>query len=177
MTLSMPLATLLVTPEPAFYADGTRFDCVIGRGGLVSNKQEGDGGTPMGSFALVEGYYRADRLILPETSLTMHAITPEMGWCDDPTHPDYNRRVSLPFPASHETLWREDHCYDLFLVIGYNTTNPQPYKGSAIFLHLLHDDGRPTAGCVALSEKDMLELLPKLSSATQIVLGADLPIR
>jgi L,D-peptidoglycan transpeptidase YkuD (ErfK/YbiS/YcfS/YnhG family) len=126
----------------------------------------------VGEFALIEGYYRPDRIALPATSLPMHAITPDMGWCDDPAHPAYNMRITLPFTGSHEVLWREDHCYDLFLVIGYNTEAPVPGKGSAIFLHLLHDDGRPTAGCVAVSRETLLALLPALSTKSTIALGA-----
>lgn len=167
----MPAQPLLVTSEPALYCDGRRYPCTLGRSGFSAKKREGDGATPIGEFRLIEGYYRADRLPLPATALPMHAITRDMGWCDDPAHPDYNRRVTLPFAASHEELWREDHCYDLFLVIGYNTDAPVPGKGSAIFLHLLHDDGRPTAGCVAVSREAMLELLPSLTPQTLIRLG------
>ena len=148
---------------------------MLGRTGFAAHKQEGDGATPIGSYRLIEGYFRADRITLPPTALPMHAITPDMGWCDDPVHAAYNRRVALPFAASHEALWREDHCYDLFLVIGYNTEHPQPGRGSAIFLHLLHDDGRPTAGCVAVSRETLLELLPELTPESWILLGSDAP--
>jgi L,D-peptidoglycan transpeptidase YkuD (ErfK/YbiS/YcfS/YnhG family) len=162
---------LIVTPEPALYFRSRRYACTLGRSGFSEEKREGDGATPIGEYRLIEGYFRPDRVTLPATALPMHAITRDMGWCDDPAHADYNRSVTLPFAASHEELWREDHCYDLFLVIGYNTEHPVPGKGSAIFLHLLHEDGRPTAGCVALSREDLLELLPHLTPDTGIRLG------
>lgn len=162
---------LVVTAEPALYFGAKRYECTSGRSGFSATKKEGDGTTPIGEFRLIEGYFRPDRIEPPATTLPMHPITRTMGWCDDPQHPLYNRRITLPFTASHEELWREDHCYDLFLVIDYNTEAPVPGKGSAIFLHLLHDDGRPTAGCVALSREDLLELLPCLTSQTHIRLG------
>ena len=34
--------------------------------------------------------------------------------------PIYNRLVKLPYPASAENMWREDHLYDLVAVMGYN---------------------------------------------------------
>ena len=33
---------------------------------------------------------------------------------------NYNRLVKLPYPASAETMWREDHLYDLVVVMGFN---------------------------------------------------------
>jgi L,D-peptidoglycan transpeptidase YkuD (ErfK/YbiS/YcfS/YnhG family) len=171
----MHASTLFVTAEPALYFAGRRYDCVLGRNGLSADKHEGDGATPIGHYRLIEGYFRADRVTPPPTTLPMHAITRDMGWCDDPAHADYNRRVPLPFAASHEELWREDHCYDLLLVIGYNTEHPEPGRGSAIFLHLLHDDGRPTAGCVAVSRETLLALLPELTAETRILLGSEVP--
>ena len=49
---------------------------------------------------------------------------------------NYNRLVKLPYAASHEELWRDDHLYDLVVVLGFNDDPVVPGKGSAIFLHL-----------------------------------------
>ena len=43
-----------------------------------------------------------------------------------------------------------------------------PGKGSAIFLHLAHEDFRPTAGCIAVSFETMRHLLPRLTRDTLI---------
>ena len=56
-------------------------------------------------------------------------------------------------------MWREDHRYDVVVVIGYNDHPVVPGVGSAIFMHLTEDDGGPTAGCIAVSLPDMLEIL------------------
>ena len=133
--------------------------CALGRSGILSDKWEGDGGTPTGRFALRQVYYRPDRLPGPPTALPVQPLAPQMGWCDAPLHPDYNRPVNLPHPASCETLWRDDGIYDLLVILGHNDQPVVPHRGSAIFLHLIRPDYSPTQGCVALSRADMLALL------------------
>ena len=80
--------------------------------------------------------------------------------------------MKLPFDAGHEKLWRDDHAYDIIIPLGYNDETIEKGKGSAIFFHLMHDDGRPTEGCVAISAADMLALLPQLSNQTKMVVTA-----
>ncbi len=138
--------------------------CRIGREGIaaVGEKREGDLKTPSGSFALRCVYYRPDRMEAPKTALPVIALTPEDGWCDDPVHPLYNQFVKLPFDGRHEKLWREDHVYDLIIPLGYNDGVESPIiagAGSAIFMHLMREDGVGTEGCIALKRDDLLELL------------------
>lgn len=146
---------------------GQRFKCSIGRGGIKADKKEGDGATPIGCFRFQTVYYRADRLGKPVTSLPVIAIQPDDGWCDEPNDKLYNQPVKLPYPASHEELWREDHRYDLFVTTDHNQKPSIPYKGSAIFIHLagIDDYGAYalTAGCLALNLSDLQTIL---SSAT-----------
>ncbi len=175
-----------------------RYSCRIGRAGVapMGEKREGDLKTPTGSFLLRAVYYRPDRMEPPKTALPLIALTPQDGWCDDPTHPLYNQFVQLvpPFiPAapinpvacggdggglvpSHERLWREDHVYDLIIPLGYNdgiddAGNPTPIiagAGSAIFLHLMREDGVGTEGCIALKRDDLLEVLGAVSVLTKV---------
>jgi len=49
-------------------------------------------------------------------------MSPGDGWCDEPGDPAYNRLVTRPYPARHETLWREDDLYDLIFVLDQNFT-------------------------------------------------------
>ena len=165
------LAELRVVSPTQLRADDKEYACVVGKSGIRADKREGDGATPSGSYPLRACYYRPDRITPPPlTELPLIALSPADGWCDDPTHPLYNKPVKLPFSARHETLWREDHCYDLIIPLGYNDDPVIPGKGSAIFLHLMHDDGRATEGCVALRKADLVELLPQLSSTTKLVI-------
>lgn len=147
------------------------FDCVLGRAGVAyaEDKKEGDGKTPLGDFLLREVFYRADRIPEPETGLPVEILTPETGWCDDPEHPDYNKKIKLPHKASHENMTLKDHLYDIVAVIGYNDDPVVSKKGSAIFLHLAQDNFNPTAGCVALqTEKDLRTVLKQCDSSSRI---------
>ena len=149
------------------FSDG-RFDlggrtvrCALGPAGVVAgeSKREGDGASPIGVWPVRQVLYRADRRPPPVTALPVSAIAPDDGWCDDPADANYNRPVRLPYAASAERMWREDHLYDLVLVVGHNDDPVVPGAGSAIFLHQARPDFGPTQGCVALTPADVEALL------------------
>jgi len=144
--------------------NGKRYRCALGPSGIRRDKREGDGATPAGRFPFRRLLYRADRLQLPLTQLSAAAIDPADGWCDDPAAPSYNCAVKVPCTASHERLWREDHVYDLILIIGHNDAPVVPGHGSAVFIHVAHPDYRPTSGCVALAQVDLREILAGASA-------------
>ena len=135
--------------------------CALGRGGVIAaaRKREGDGASPLGTWPMRRLLYRADRGGHPSTGLPVQAIHRADGWCDAPGDPAYNRPVTLPYPASAEHLWLEDHVYDLIVVLGHNDDPPVAGLGSAIFLHLARPDYSPTAGCVALARPDLERVL------------------
>ncbi len=138
---------------------GREYRCAIGPRGIGEKTREGDGVTPVGRFFLRRVHYRADRGAAPRTGLPVRAITREDGWCDDPEDSAYNRLVRLPYPASHEILWRRDGLYDVVIELGYNDGPVVPGKGSAIFIHITRPGYRPTEGCAALGLDDLLEIL------------------
>lgn len=135
--------------------------CAFGPNGLITAgaKREGDACTPIGRWALRRVFFRPDRLEAPKTRLPLAPMTPEMGWCDAPGDPNYNRPVTHPYPASAERLWRDDACYDILVILGHNDDPIVPGLGSAIFWHLAWPDYRATAGCVAVALVDMLDAL------------------
>jgi L,D-peptidoglycan transpeptidase YkuD (ErfK/YbiS/YcfS/YnhG family) len=141
-----------------------------GRTGVWIDKREGDGASPAGRFALLRGFYRADRLALPPTHLPMRALRREDGWVDDPADPNYNRLVALPYRAHVEEMWRADGLYDLVVLIGYNTDPPVPGRGSAIFLHVARPDFTPTAGCIAVSREVLAGLLGLVGPGSTITI-------
>jgi L,D-peptidoglycan transpeptidase YkuD (ErfK/YbiS/YcfS/YnhG family) len=151
---------------------GGEVPAVCGRGGVRADKREGDGASPAGTFPLLCCYYRPDRLPRPQTRLPVIALRPTDGWVDDPADPQYNRLVSLPYPANHEAMWREDGLYDLVVPLGYNTDPPMPGRGSAIFLHVATPEFAPTAGCIAISRDALLALLPLLGPDSTITIRA-----
>ncbi len=132
-------------------------------------KREGDGATPMGIWRLRYVLYRRDRQPRPPTGLPVCAIQPDDGWCDTPGDRNYNRRVRHPYPASAERLWRDDALYDVVIVVGYNERPRVAGRGSAIFVHLERPDRGPTAGCVALSPRDMALVLRRLRPGARLV--------
>lgn len=138
--------------------------CALGKGGVVAAeaKREGDGASPAGVWAIRRILYRPDRGPAPITRLPTAPMAPDDGWCDAPQDPAYNRPVKLPYAASCEQMWREDHVYDLVGILAHNDDPPVAGLGSAIFLHLAREDYSPTEGCVALARPD-LELLLSLA--------------
>src|SRR5690606_23326169 len=47
----------------------TRIPVALGRSGILADKREGDGATPRGAFRPLRVWWRADRLIRPQTRL------------------------------------------------------------------------------------------------------------
>lgn len=136
-----------------------RVRCALGRGGVSAKKREGDGATPIGTFTLRRVHFRADRVERPETGLPILELSENDAWCDDPDYPLYNTKVVTPYPARTEPLWRDDHLYDLLVVLGHNDDPVVPGEGSAIFLHVAAPEYAPTEGCVAISVDDLQSLL------------------
>jgi L,D-peptidoglycan transpeptidase YkuD (ErfK/YbiS/YcfS/YnhG family) len=138
---------------------GETFRAAHGRGGISTQKQEGDGATPAGLLPLRRILYRADRLGKPKSPLPIEPIAPTDGWCDDPTSRAYNTQIILPASPHHEELWRRDSLYDVIGILGWNDTPPERGRGSAIFLHVARPDYAPTEGCIALALFDLLKIL------------------
>ena len=146
--------------------DDFRFNCSVGKKGTKNNKIEGDRATPKGLFSLGKLYYRPDRVNKPETKLKINVIKKNMGWCNDSKSKFYNSEVKINKKFRYEKLFRTDYKYNYILVINYNSKKI-PNKGSAIFLHLTRDY-KPTVGCIALKEKDLLILLKLINKKTKI---------
>ena len=134
-------------------------EAVIGRNGLApaGEKREGDGRTPSGVFALRRAFGYEEKVA---TGLAYQRVTERDFWIDAPASPFYNQWVTGDTPeASHEILRRQDDLYKYAIVIEYNTDPVIPGMGSAIFLHVWRGANKPTAGCVAVAETDILCLL------------------
>lgn len=144
--------------------------CALGRSGTRRDKREGDGASPVGRFALLQGFYRADRQPRPRTGLKLRPIRPQDGWSDDPKDRRYNRPVPLPCPTGHEKMWREDHLYDVVLDIAWNRGPIRRGRGSAIFLHLARPGFSPTEGCVAVPPQAIRRLLERIGPDTRIAI-------
>ncbi len=152
------------------------YPCYIGENGISTNKEEGDKTTPAGDFGLRMVLFRSDR-IPPhalKTQLPTRNITPDDGWCDDPTHPQYNQPIKLPFSGSHEKLWMDANYYDLVIVTDYNMNPAIPGKGSAIFIHI---KDKETLGCLGFNQKDLLSIVNQTNASTRVKITPDGHIR
>ena len=160
--------TIFVKNKHTLQIEEFKFKCCVGKRGLTSNKKEGDNKTPKGTFKIGNLYYRKDRRKKPSTILKCIEIKKDMGWCDDIRFPKkYNKLFEIKKKIRHEKLKRKDHKYDLLLPIKYNFTKPIIGLGSCIFIHLTKDY-KPTAGCIALNEKDFLIMLKVIKKNTKI---------
>lgn len=148
--------------------DDFKLKCVVGKKGFTSKKVEGDQKTPVGLFDIENLYYRNDRIKKPNTRLRCIKINNKMGWCDDIfSKKYYNKRIIVTKKVKHEKLFRKDHKYDFILPIKYNFKKPLIGKGSCIFIHITKNY-KPTAGCIALNEKDFLILIKIIDKKTKI---------
>ena len=151
-----------------FVLRGETLRAALGRGGVRADKSEGDDATPLGLLPLRRVLYRADRSRAPVCALPVELLAPDDGWCDDPTHRDYNQMVRLPHPGRHERLWRDDAVYDLIGVLGWNDAPVERGRGSAIFLHVARPDFSPTQGCIALPEPMLRQVLAAGLTAIEV---------
>lgn len=148
--------------------------CALGRTGMTFRKREGDGATPIGRWPVQRVLYRSDRLHGLRGGALRGALTlgHDDGWCDAAGDRNYNRPVRHPYPASAERLWRDDHLYDVIVVLAHNQVPRIKGGGSAIFMHLAGetDSGglAPTAGCVALRRRDLAVVLDHLGPGSAV---------
>ncbi|MFO7570597.1 MAG: L,D-transpeptidase family protein [Smithellaceae bacterium] len=132
----------------------------IGANGFAPHgeKREGDGRTPSGRYRLGTAFGYPDSM---QTRMPYRQAFDDDIWVDDPVAPDYNQWVKLSDTAarSFEKMRRDDDQYKYGIVIEHNTAPVIPGHGSAIFLHIWKAPGASTAGCIAVSEENIINLL------------------
>lgn len=135
----------------------------VGKNGVTSCKFEGDGKTPAGLFRLGTAFGVREK---PETRMSYRPVTKDSFWIDDSRAPDYNRWAEAPgglrYGAEHLIEYPDEYAYGV--VIEYNTDPVIPGRGSAVFLHC---GNKPTSGCVAVGEADLLKILQWLDPEKQ----------
>lgn len=132
------------------------------------SKIEGDLKSPAGIFSL--GYIFG---FLPKSQMThlkmdYLQLNDFMEAVDDPLSGFYNcivdSREVLPDWKSSEKM-RKEPLYEMGLLIHHNLPQPQPGKGSAIFLHKWRTNNMGTAGCTAMSRDDLEQVLSWLEKS------------
>ena len=147
-----------------------RTNAYVGKNGCDTDKREGDGKTPVGVFAIRRGFGLATP---PQVGIAYTQLHGGEQWVDDVASARYNQWVTKDTTpvdwTSAEDLPSETVAYQYVAVIEYNTSNIVKGGGSAIFLHC--SKGRPTAGCISVSEEAMIKILGMLTPNTQIVIA------
>lgn len=146
-------------------------EAVLGSGGLSYNKKEGDKKSPIGVYKLERCFGREEN---PGTKLSYTQFYQNDFWVDDIHSEYYNTFQKGPSNGrwiSAEDLYVVGNRYKYFIVIEYNTVNPLPGAGSAIFLHIWKSPDTPTSGCTALSEENLLGVIRWLDPAKKPVLA------
>jgi L,D-peptidoglycan transpeptidase YkuD (ErfK/YbiS/YcfS/YnhG family) len=139
----------------------------VGRNGFSAHHLEGDGTTPIGTFAIGTVVYGVAPD--PGTRLAYHRLVCGDWWDEDARSAAYNRfrhvacETQPSFGGDSEALWLQTRAYAHFAVVEYNTDPVVPGRGSAIFIHV--DVGVPTNGCVSLPPGDLDAVLRWLRPA------------
>lgn len=131
-------------------------DGFVGTQGVSKNASEYESYTPEGLFSLGTGFGINDN---PKTGLDYFKVTENSYWVDDVNSQYYNQHIeanSSEDAPNGEHLIDYKGYYDYAVFIEYNTNPAIPGKGSAFFLHI---GNKPTAGCAAISEENMLKAI------------------
>lgn len=139
----------------------------IGRGGAKKEKIEGDFSTPKGLFGFLIAFGMSDN---PGCILPYYKLKPGDVWVTDPQSKYYNvlvreNTVFIDWLSEIE-LYKRPVRYSYVLVIDYNISHKEQYKGSAVFLEC--SIGKPTDGSIALPRAIMEELMRFVDSDTKI---------
>lgn len=160
------MSDLILTPTGLRFL-GHTFPCVVGKGGIKTDKREGDGATPVGHHSIVGMFYRPDRISQPQPWAKPIGLSDL--WSDASGHRDYNHHVRKPYAQSHEVLRRADPLYDLILVTDYNWPDAVAGKGSAIFLHQWRRPGWPTEGCIAFRRDHLRWIAERIEHGATLI--------
>lgn len=137
-------------------------------------KREGDGRAPAGVFELVVCFAYAPEE-LSGTAMPVVKADSELICVDDASSRYYNEVLSRNAPGkdwnSAEDMLRNDGLYRYGVVVAHNQNPPLPGMGSCIFLHVERSPGAPTAGCTAMKQSAVKELILWLDPAAKPLLA------
>ncbi len=160
---------------------GERVPIVVAKNGLAWDaqaemhvppvKHEGDGRSPAGVFSIGEAFGFAPSE--PDLKLPYRPLTDSIECVDDASSQSYNQIVdrsemSNPDWNSSEKM-RSIDVYKEGLVVNYNVDHI-PADGSCIFMHIWKGPGHGTAGCTAMDEDKLKEVMSWLDEAKKPVL-------
>jgi L,D-peptidoglycan transpeptidase YkuD (ErfK/YbiS/YcfS/YnhG family) len=145
----------------------------LGRNGLSSNRREGDGTTPTGTYRIGRTMYGNEPN--PGVRFAYRRLRCGDWWNEDPRSPTYNSfqhvpcGTAPPFAGGSEGMWQQPRPYPYLAVIEYNMRPVVPGRGSGIFLHA--QTGGPTIGCISLRKAELRTVLRWLRPADAPVIA------
>ncbi|MBV7295032.1 L,D-transpeptidase family protein [Corynebacterium sp. TAE3-ERU12] len=148
---------------------GPAISAKVGPHGIGKNYGEGTPMTPAGVFTLNTAFGRAAD---PGAKVPYTQVDGDDWWVGDSNSPLYNTHQecnpgTCPFDESKSERLASYDVYDYALVMGVNPTR-KPGGGSAFFLH--ETNGAATAGCVAVTTEQIVELVRWADKNTYIAL-------
>lgn len=167
----------------------SRVRAQLGYGGLVpaDERRQGTGTTPIGTFAFTSSFGRAKD---PGTALDYIRVDRNDAWTYNPRVPaTYNifqdvNKSWRSYGNYVEMLWDYGMQYDYVAIMDFNlprgpvSTKPNGVRvtekpgdlrrGGGIFLHV--DNGRKTAGCIAIDRSVMRDVMRWLDPAEDPVI-------
>ena len=138
-------------------------------------KREGDGKAPAGIFKLSSAFGYAPPAEARRLKLPYLPLTPSIECVDDVNSRRYNLILDRGGVKdvdwkSSEHMRRSDELYRWGVVVGHNASPPVAGQGSCIFLHIWRGPRRGTAGCTAMVQANLEELLRWLDLAKKPIL-------
>jgi L,D-peptidoglycan transpeptidase YkuD (ErfK/YbiS/YcfS/YnhG family) len=145
----------------------------LGKNGLSSNRREGDGTTPTGTYRIGSRMYGNEPN--PGVSFPYRRLRCGDWWDEDPRSPTYNSFQHVrcgtkpPFAGGSEGMWQQPRPYPYLAVVEYNMRPVVAGKGSGIFLHA--QTGGPTIGCISLRKAELRTVLRWLRPGAEPVIA------
>lgn len=140
----------------------------IGRNGIGKTK-EGDGKTPTGVYRFMFGF---GNMPDPGCGLNYTQVDDSYYWVDDSESVYYNQFVTTNEVTkewdSAEHIAGVKSSYNYVLALDYNV-DCVPGAGSAIFMHCTPTGG---AGCIAVSEDKMVEIMKNVKDGCVVVIDS-----
>lgn len=124
-------------------------------------KREGDVMTPSGFYPISFAFGVQKDV---ETQMEFRELNKYHVWVCDTLSDDYNRWVE-DITGKHMNNKKNEHLlsiqpqYKYAIVIDYNSSPIVKGLGSAIFIHVQKKTHSKTAGCIAMAEKDIVDLI------------------
>ncbi|HVF73179.1 MAG TPA: L,D-transpeptidase family protein [Chthoniobacterales bacterium] len=136
---------------------------LFGANQTAPRKTEGDNKVPAGIFRVGPAFGYAASTEASWVKLKYVPLTAETEGIDDPRSRYYNRLVERSKVArvdwrSSEQMRRKDDLYKWGIVVDHNPA-AIPGAGSCIFFHIWKNSRSATAGCTAMPERDLVNLL------------------